>query len=141
MELGTIRFNWHYVIWFRNVTMMLVSLVLPLVLMTYWNLKTLSIIRRRRRLTNRHKEYPPFGANRNGEQSISNQLNDNEVTPQAAACLLNYGPIVNEPIRNSQSDIGMLLIYEFWGWIWKIFKVYPTFKCKYLQQQYFYNFS
>ena len=116
MELGTIRFNWHYVIWFRNVTMIMVSLLLPLGLMTHWNLKTLSIIRRQRRLKNRRRRNLIPGCDKNSERDISlhtDNLNDIDVTPQTALRVLNYGAIATEPSRNSLSDIGTLLFYKF----------------------------
>ena len=49
----SIRGNWHYVIWYRNLTLTSVSLLVPFVLLAYWNLNTLLVIRRRQRLRNR----------------------------------------------------------------------------------------
>ena len=53
LELNPIRLNWHYVIWYKNFTVILVSLVLPLTLLAYWNFNTLAVMSRRRRLRNR----------------------------------------------------------------------------------------
>ena len=49
----SIRGNWHYVIWYRNLTLTSVSLLVPFVLLAYWNLNTLLVMRRRQRLRNR----------------------------------------------------------------------------------------
>ena len=49
----SIRGNWHYVIWYRNLTLTSVSLLFPFVLLAYWNLNTLLVMRRRQRLRNR----------------------------------------------------------------------------------------
>ena len=61
-----IRFNNHYILWYRNVAVLIVSLIIPLVLLGYWNLNTLIVMMRRRRLRNR--------------PSIPNNLNVNPAT-------------------------------------------------------------
>ena len=53
LAINPIRLNWHYVIWYKNFTVILVSLVVPFILLAYWNINTLSVMLRRRRLRNR----------------------------------------------------------------------------------------
>ena len=52
-EIHWIRFNNHYVLWYRNFAVLIVSLIIPLVLLAYWNFNTLFVMMRRRRLRNR----------------------------------------------------------------------------------------
>lgn len=52
-QIHWIRFNNHYVLWYRNVAVLIVSLIIPLVLLAYWNFNTLMVMMRRRRLRNR----------------------------------------------------------------------------------------
>ena len=47
------RLNPHYVIWYRNIVVLVVSLIIPLTLLAHWNFSTFSVILRRRRLKNR----------------------------------------------------------------------------------------
>ena len=53
MVLNPIRLNWHYVIWYKNFTVIFVSLIVPFALLAYWNFNTLAVMSRRRRLKNR----------------------------------------------------------------------------------------
>ena len=114
MSLGEIRLNWHYVIWYRNFTTLVVSLILPFALLAYWNLKTLAVIRRRRRLRNR--PYLPRYFNANG-QAGTNSMNSEEqaepvinvLSPEvavAAVISLNAGTIVAEARQSSTSTLG-----------------------------------
>ena len=48
LVIQPIRYNWHYVVWYRNVIVTTISLVIPLTCLAYWNFNTLSIMRRRR---------------------------------------------------------------------------------------------
>ena len=52
-NIHPIRLNKHYILWYRNVAVFIVSLIIPLVLLGYWNFNTLLILMRRRRLRNR----------------------------------------------------------------------------------------
>ena len=53
LEIHPLRYNNHYVLWYRNIAVLIVTLVIPLVLLAYWNFNTLLVIIRRRRLRNR----------------------------------------------------------------------------------------
>ena len=46
--LKPLRLNWHYVVWYKNVTALVASLFAPLCLMAYWNIRTFQILLRRR---------------------------------------------------------------------------------------------
>ena len=48
-----ITLNPHYVIWYKNVATLLVTLLIPLSLLAFWNWNTYDILRRRRRLRGR----------------------------------------------------------------------------------------
>ena len=48
LVIQPIRYNWHYVVWYRNVIVTTISLVIPLTCLAYWNFNTLTIMRRRR---------------------------------------------------------------------------------------------
>ena len=48
LVIQPIRYNWHYVVWYRNVVVTTISLVIPLTCLAYWNFNTLCIMRRRR---------------------------------------------------------------------------------------------
>ena len=51
--MGNLRLNPHYVIWYKNVATLLVSVIIPFTLLVHWNLNTVAIIVMRRRLRNR----------------------------------------------------------------------------------------
>lgn len=93
IALEPIRLNPHYVLWYRNITVLIVSLIIPLTLLAYWNFNTLSVIIRRRRLRNR----PSIDCNVNlvhQEGSLGNIENATGaclVTASAAAQALNSG--------------------------------------------------
>ena len=53
LKIEPLRLNPHYVIWYKNVTTFLVSLLIPLCLLAYWNYNTSDVLNRRRRLRNR----------------------------------------------------------------------------------------
>ena len=82
LTINPIRFNWHYVIWYKNVTVILISLILPFILLAYWNMKTVAVMVRRRRLKNR-----PSLISNNTLRAVS----ENQDTPNhnVAAALLN----------------------------------------------------
>ena len=48
LVIQPIRYNWHYVVWYRNVIVTTISLVIPLTCLAYWNFNTLSIMASRR---------------------------------------------------------------------------------------------
>ena len=44
-----LRLNWHYILWYRNVFLLIVSLIIPIILLAYWNSNiVLAMIRRQR---------------------------------------------------------------------------------------------
>ena len=107
------RFNWHYIIWYQNLTKIVASLLLPFSLLTYWSYMTLAVIRRRRRLRNR--PYLPFKRNssRSGDVDlISDELNPNAVSPEAAVLHLNAGAVVTNSRSNSSSNIGIQYMHK-----------------------------
>ena len=53
LKIEQLRLNPHYLIWYKNVATFLVSLLLPLCLLAYWNYNTNDVLNRRRRLRNR----------------------------------------------------------------------------------------
>ena len=107
--LQPIRLNWHYVIWYRNLTVFTMSLVTPFVLLAYWNFNTLSVMLRRRRLRNR----PSIALEADllthmREEPIDNP--NSNVTQQATAFValyaLNTGERAIITRRDSRSDQG-----------------------------------
>lgn len=53
LHLTPLRLNDHYVIWYKNVASCLVTVVVPFVLLVFWNWNTWKVIQRRQR--NRHR--------------------------------------------------------------------------------------
>ena len=51
--LADLRLNPHYVMWYKNLATMVVTLLIPLILLGFWNFKTFSVMQRRSRLKNR----------------------------------------------------------------------------------------
>ena len=104
MVLNPIRLNWHYVIWYRNFTLLIVSLIVPFVLLAYWNFNTLSVLLRRRRLRNRR---PPSIESTPRDTQFSTISNSaSPITPLMAAATLNSGAMLPQTITNSTSDQG-----------------------------------
>ena len=115
LELHPMRLNWHYVIWYRNLTVFLVSAVTPLVLLAYWNFNTLSVMLRRRRLRNR----PSISSENNALFSRQESLHASNVNgvseenvPLRLAALeaLNTSSILSNPRRYSRSHQGNILL-------------------------------
>ena len=104
MTVGWIRLNWHYVIWFKNFTTLLASLILPFAFLAYWNCKTLSVLRRRRRLRNR----PCLPSLLQGQrfQNSEEEEQGDLISPETAAVSLNQGAFI--PAPRASSDIGKL---------------------------------
>ena len=42
--LNPIRLNWHYVVWYNNFFLTSVALVLPIILLSYWNYHTCKVV-------------------------------------------------------------------------------------------------
>ena len=91
MVLNPIRLNWHYVIWYRNFTLLIVSLVVPFVLLAYWNFNTLSVLLRRRRLRNRPPQLSASGTRIEQELSSANPTG---IRHSIAAVTLNGGMVL-----------------------------------------------
>lgn len=47
------RLNSHYIMWYKNVATLMVTILIPLFLIAWWNWHTYSVIKRRQRLKNR----------------------------------------------------------------------------------------
>ena len=67
LVIQPIRYNWHYVVWYRNVIVTTISLVTPLTCLAYWNFNTLSIMKRRRLGSHPHIASPPNDTQLQGE--------------------------------------------------------------------------
>ena len=87
MVLQPLRLNWHYVIWYKGITSLIASFVVPLTLLAYWNINTFQTLLRRRRLNNRPSglesncHTPSIGRshyNINAQEAV-NLLNSNTV--------------------------------------------------------------
>jgi len=52
MEMTPLSSNWHYVLWYKNFTVTVVSLILPFMCIGYWVSTTFQIIQQRSRTTN-----------------------------------------------------------------------------------------
>ena len=105
INLQPIRLNWHYVLWYRNVAVLFLSLVIPLILLAYWNFNTLSVILRRQRMRNRPSICSELPLNaRDGlmNAKISNDSNDSTVG--AAIQELNAASLAPDSRRGSRSD-------------------------------------
>ena len=105
LAINPIRLNWHYVIWYKNFTVILISLVIPFVLLAYWNLNTLAVMIRRRRLRNR-PAYSP-------RTDLESPLRLNVVM---AAALLNADNIQPNSTSSSTSRLGtfyFMPIFEY----------------------------
>ena len=85
MVLNPIRLNWHYVIWYKNFTVLLVSLIFPFGLLAYWNFNTLAVMSRRRRLKNRPTMTIPES---NYDSIAAALLNATNISPTAGARLI-----------------------------------------------------
>ena len=48
LVLMPLRLNWHYVLWYKNILALVASLIVPLCLMAYWNIRTFQTLLRRR---------------------------------------------------------------------------------------------
>ena len=48
-----LRFNEHYVLYYKNIANFLLTMIFPFTLLAFYNFRIISVLRRRRRLTNR----------------------------------------------------------------------------------------
>ena len=109
MTVGKIRLNWHYVIWFKNFTTLFATLVLPFALLAYWNCKTLSVLRRRRRMRNR--PFLPSELTIQLQRLQNSEEGEAPITPETAVVSLNQGTFI--PASRASSDIGRIYLYIF----------------------------
>ena len=100
MMPGPIRLNWHYVIWFKNFMTLFATLILPFILLAYWNFKTLTVIRRRRRMRNR-PGLPSYVQVQRCQHSEED--GGDSITPETAVVNLNQGTFVAKPRLNSDA--------------------------------------
>ena len=97
LKINPIRLNWHYIIWYKNFTVISISLIVPFILLAYWNANTLAVMLRRRRLKNR-----PKLISSNTQRSVT-ESPDNP-TRNVAVALLNVtstNPVDPEPCSTS----------------------------------------
>ena len=113
-----IRLNPHYVIWYKNVATLFVSLLIPFAFLAYWNLNTACVLRRRRRLQNRPLSIPnqPQSAE-NLEQGDNHSpgpfQESNGMSTMTAALMLNKTYLGSQNGRQrSLSDQGRYLKYK-----------------------------
>lgn len=107
LAINPIRLNWHYVIWYKNFTVILVSLVVPFILLAYWNLNTLSVMLRRRRLRNR----PALNSNNSDRDPSDSPVAANR---EMAAAFLNVSNLAANITACSTSRQGneILIFYS-----------------------------
>ena len=111
IKIQPIRLNWHYVLWYQNVTVLIGSLIVPLILLAYWNFHTLSVMRRRHRLRNRPSVSADLHLNvRDGLLSADTPTNLSESTALATIESFNAGTITPISRRESRSDESKLYI-------------------------------
>ena len=99
LTINPIRLNWHYVIWYKNFTVILLSLVVPFILLAYWNGNTLAVMIRRYRLAYR----PALRSNIDVRTNLAISLPTNE---EVAAALLNGNNRIQIVSESSASRQG-----------------------------------
>ena len=87
MVLQPLRLNWHYVIWYKSITSLIASFVVPLTLLAYWNINTFQTMLRRRRLSNRPSGLESYS---HSPFSVRSQYN---INAQVAVNLLNSNTV------------------------------------------------
>ena len=114
ITLQPIRLNWHYVLWYRNVTVMIVSLLIPLILLAYWNFNTFSVILRRQRLQNRPSLCPVVPeCIRDGLLDTGNRTHSyDSVVPRSVFEELNTGQVTSNARRGSRSEQSKIYFYQ-----------------------------
>ena len=99
--MKNIRFNPHYVIWYKNVAIVVVSLILPFALLAYWNFNTFRVLWMRRRMRNR-----PFS-----DQTETGSTSAGQTSPPSAATavlMLNGSSLLSlNRSERSASDQGI----------------------------------
>ena len=108
-NIHPIRFNNHYILWYRNIAVLIVSLIVPLILLGYWNFNTLLVMMRRRRLKNR----PSMPNNLNVTLNIGSS-SSNETTQVKASTMtvtMENGVILNPTAPDQKARQGRKSIY------------------------------
>ena len=100
LTINPIRLNWHYVIWYKNFTVLLLSLVVPFILLAYWNANTLAVMIRRHRLAYR----PALRSNDNARTNLAISLPTNEEVAAAVLNANNRIQIVSESSASRQGN-------------------------------------
>ena len=88
--MSPISSNWHYVIWYKNITVTTVSLILPFMFLGYWFSTTFKRIRQRSETMSCE------------ETRHSTSLIRNAPTQSNAATTLNAGSAAAKGINNSE---------------------------------------
>jgi hypothetical protein len=57
------RLNFHHVTWYRTIADLFISIMVPFVMLGYWNINTGIVLRRRQRLRNRPQNNSPPALN------------------------------------------------------------------------------
>ena len=123
----SIRFNNHYILWYRSFAVLIVSLIIPLILLGYWNFNTLLVMIRRRRLRNR----PPNNLNRIGTTVVSfnnsGSISSNGTSQATTTLTMERGIILNQTrpdqkahqgswsILNTRIS-GLAIFYQVYHW-------------------------
>ena len=113
-----IRLNPHYVIWYKNVATLLVSLLIPFAFLAYWNLNTACVLWRRRRLQHRplsmrNQQQSAENLEQGDVQSSGPSQGSNGVSPITAALMLNRTYLGSPNARQRLlSDQGRYIKYK-----------------------------
>ena len=76
-----LRLNWHYILWYRNVFLLIVSLIIPIILLAYWNSNIVLAMIRRQRLKLR-PSFPVLSPNEMElTENLLNPANTNDSSP------------------------------------------------------------
>ena len=94
--------------------MMIVSLMIPLILLAYWNFNTFSVILRRQRLQNRPTLCPEVTVNvRDGLLDTGIRTNSyDSVVPMSVFEVLNTGQATPNSRRGSRSEQSKIYFYQ-----------------------------
>ena len=57
LTVTELRVNNHYIMWYKNVATLILTIILPLALLIRWNYNTYAVIQRRQRLKHRPRTY------------------------------------------------------------------------------------
>ena len=120
LKIESIRLNPHYVIWYKSVATVLVSLLIPLCLLAFWNWNIYVVLMRRQRLRNR-----PFPNKHPSDQYINSSSSSEErgglashsvistIPATMAVAFLNQSVFGAGITRQSSSQQGMKLKFQF----------------------------